>query len=162
MVSRALLEDSLVFAEMDEDGIASALADIGLQVHAQVRGKVRQGSEPVRVTGVVRDVDTGKGLGNVAVAIEGTPLKRLSDERGHFTFEEVQPGVYSVESTTLGYAARREELIVPGDADLDVQIGLSQKAIELEPILVEARSSGDRSSLRSSKNVVLLRGISTP
>jgi hypothetical protein len=141
IISPAVLEADAV--ELEADGVASLLGDLGIAVDTRVRSLVREGLQPgspVRIVGTVRDAGSGRPVMDAEVRLEGTTHVRVADRAGRFNFENVQPGRHTLVVDMLGYATRLDTLDVFGGTDLDVQVALAQRAIELAPIIVEARS----------------------
>ena len=55
------------------------------------------------VRGAVRDAVGGEPLGRVAVALEGTSLRTLTDAAGRFDLKALNPGDYTLRVATVGY-----------------------------------------------------------
>jgi hypothetical protein len=63
------------------------------------------GDEPstAEVRGVVRDARGGEPLSRVAVSLEGTPLRTVTDGAGRFEIRSAPPGDYTLKVSTVGY-----------------------------------------------------------
>lgn len=145
-VSRAAVEDSLVFAEDEspDDAAFAALSGLGIETNERIERLVREGllpDAPVLVQGRVFDAETRRWIPNAEVSIEGISQRRVSDAQGRFAFGSLEPGRYTLSVSMLGYAPRRDELIVLVGSPLDVRVELARDPIALEPIVVEARST---------------------
>jgi hypothetical protein len=98
--------------------------------------------ESGRVTGEVREQESGDPLVGVEVTAEGTRLLQVTNAGGHFVFPVVAPGQYTLNFHRLGYADRAQEIDVEADQILTLEVEMGVEPIELEPIsvTVEAKS----------------------
>ena len=55
------------------------------------------------VTGTVRDAGTNQPIVGVAVAVTGTSLGALTNDRGLYRIERVRPGLVTITAQSLGY-----------------------------------------------------------
>ncbi len=103
------------------------------------------GAQNATLQGVL--VDDGEkpvGFANVAIykSVDNSLYKvETSNEDGVFTFRNVEPGVYNLEATFIGYSNIRSEnisLIENQDKDLG-QLKFSTDAVELETAVVKAK-----------------------
>ena len=74
----------------------SPLLHLSLPIIAQSRGSI---------TGKIVDSKTGEGLPSVNVLVKGTYYGASSDVDGKFIIGKVNPGVYDISITLLGYKA---------------------------------------------------------
>ncbi len=70
---------------------------------AGTAGLFAQSGETGRITGKVIDAKTGEELPGANVLVKGTYYGASSDISGNVTIERVNPGVYTLEVTLLGY-----------------------------------------------------------
>jgi carboxypeptidase-like protein/TonB-dependent receptor-like protein len=106
-----------------------------LQVeHVEVRAS--DPSQPGFVTGRVVDRTMGTGIANAEVRVRGPDLWTLTNDRGLFTLDEMPYGVYVLEVEHLAYQAREIPLNVSGGVTQNVEIQLSEEAMELEGLTV--------------------------
>ncbi len=61
------------------------------------------GQEKAILTGKVTDANTGEPLPGVNVIIKGTYYGSATDINGNFTIRELNPGVYNIEVSLIGY-----------------------------------------------------------
>lgn len=81
----------------------------------------------VKVTGVVKNAETGAPLSCAHVQIAGTNWMAAADDAGRFCFENIPAGAYRVTATYIGFAR--------GDLPLDLtQAGTSWLEFELQPL----------------------------
>jgi len=94
------------------------------------------------IRGRVLDQETGKAVGDATVVLEGadTAFLVVTDGRGLFAFNQVGGGDYQVRVSHLAYGEHVEEVLVEPDAVLALRIVISQQAITLDPLVVEAMS----------------------
>jgi CarboxypepD_reg-like domain/Carboxypeptidase regulatory-like domain/TonB-dependent Receptor Plug Domain len=109
-----------------------------------------------QVLGRVFDSETGRPLETVEVQIAGAGLWTLSDENGLFRFDAVPAGLHVLKVDRVGYAHRETVLRVIGRAGHQVEVALSEEAIELEPITVEVRSRRWYSDMAGLQNRMTL------
>lgn len=76
---------------------------IVLVILLQDRQLAAQSATVGRIQGKVVDVKTGEGLPGANVSIKGTYYGGSSDINGNITIEKVNPGVYTLEVSLLGY-----------------------------------------------------------
>ncbi|HGY56566.1 MAG TPA: TonB-dependent receptor, partial [Caldithrix abyssi] len=89
-----------------------------------------------KISGVVKDADTGEPLPGANVVIEGTALGASTDMDGFYSIINVPPGVYTLRVIYIGYA---DQIIknVKVEIDLTTQISISLKSTVLSAESVE-------------------------
>jgi hypothetical protein len=92
------------------------------------------------VRGRLVDAQTGDGVGGASVGFVGTGFRVVSEPGGDFRFQDVRPGEYTLEAEHLAYGDRREGVNIASGAEIDLEMSLSQRPIELPPIRVEIAS----------------------
>src|SRR5262249_12362331 len=83
------------------------IAGCALLCGAVVAGQAPVPGGSARLAGAVTDGVTGRPIANAIVTLSGRglpPIRVVVDPRGRFAFEDLPPGVYSVNATELGYA----------------------------------------------------------
>nr|HPG40150.1 carboxypeptidase-like regulatory domain-containing protein [bacterium] len=53
--------------------------------------------------GVVTDAASGEALQNANITLEGTTLGAAADAAGQFVITGIEPGVYTLQATRIGY-----------------------------------------------------------
>lgn len=99
-------------------------------------------SEPVTITGTVRDWATSGPIQGAQVALLGSPFTALTDSAGAFGFTGVPPGRQVIRTDFIGYASRIDSLTAFSNEALGLEIALSTEAIVLEPLVVTGRRRG--------------------
>jgi hypothetical protein len=123
---------------------------------AQVRGSV---------SGEVLDAESGLGVADAVVVLVGLDRSALTDSAGAFQITGVPSGGYGLRVVHLAYGEFQQPIeIMEGEAVI-LRIRLSQTAIELEPLVVEAvseeefqaRSRGTRRNVITREEIASLQ-----
>jgi hypothetical protein len=67
------------------------------------REKKNSSPEPVDLSGIITDSETGETLIGVEVKLEGTDKKTHTDFDGNFRFERINPGEYNITAKYISY-----------------------------------------------------------
>jgi hypothetical protein len=121
-------------------------------VEAQATGALR---------GRVVDAETGNAVVDATVILEGAERSALTDPTGAFGIENVPAGAYALRVVHLAYGEFSQQVRIEPGQDLGLRIRLSQTAIELDPMVVEAvseeqfqaRSRGTRRNVITREDV---------
>jgi len=87
------------------------------------------------------DRESGGAVEDAAVMLEGSDTTArvvITDRRGLFTFQEVPGGEYRVTVRHLAYGQHSESVMVEPGAVVALRVLITQQAIELDPLVVEA------------------------
>jgi hypothetical protein len=103
-----------------------------------------KGQEPVDVSGVVIDVATGEPIGDVVLRLLGSDVSAATDEEGRFVLRGVVPGRWTLQVTHLAYGSHEHVIAVESGQRIELQVRLAAEAIELDPLVVEARSTREQ------------------
>jgi hypothetical protein len=97
-------------------------------------------TSPARVVGRVLGEESGRGIERAEVRlIRGTiDLGRPTDGWGYFAFPSVPAGDYELVVSHIAYGTRRDSIAIEGGQLYDLELRLSMRPIELEPLVVEA------------------------
>ncbi|MFO7892430.1 MAG: carboxypeptidase regulatory-like domain-containing protein [Longimicrobiales bacterium] len=93
---------------------------------------------PGRIVGRVVEVGTDRPLEGATVEVAGA--KVVSNEAGGFVVGDVAPGEVPVRATLLGYADADGTVELSGGQTAEMEIRLSTRPIEVEPITVTVRA----------------------
>lgn len=109
-------------------------------------------------TGVLRgnvfDRATGEPIIYGTVIIKGTTLGTNTDLDGFFSFSDLEPGEYTVETTYIGYDTTSATVNVTANGVTYEKLLLSETSIQLETVQVSGRRSAQRTEAYVSKITV--------
>lgn len=91
---------------------------------------------PTRVAGTLVDATSGQPVSDAEVWLRGTATRELTDDRGRFEFEEVQPGSYMLVADHLAYGTKMDTLEVPSGERILVEMRVDTRPIEIAPLTV--------------------------
>lgn len=101
--------------------------------------------------GTVTDRSTRNPISNVEIRLhspgDGTPLSRLTDERGRFFFSPVRSGRHELEFIHIGYRTVRDSVVIKPESDVRITAELVPTTITMKPLVVAVAS---RSRLESN------------
>ena len=83
---------------------------IGRTSEAQPGASAMSTPSDTNITGHVVDTETGEHLPYYTVKIAGTSIATMTDASGHYTLRNLTPGHYTVEASSMGYAAEKREI----------------------------------------------------
>jgi iron complex outermembrane receptor protein len=106
------------------------------------------------VTGKVVDATTQQPLGNVEVAIAGTPHRELSRADGSFTLNGIPAGSYRLRASRIGYGSQIQEITVTPGGTTTAQVTLAPAAAILEPVVVTGYGTQRREAITGSVSTV--------
>ena len=90
--------------------------------------------QPSRISGHLKDRDTGNGVEGAETWLRGTDFRTLTNGRGDFVFNAVPSGTYMLMTDHLAYGAKMDTLIIPGGQRLAVEMLLDNRPIEIAPL----------------------------
>jgi len=97
-----------------------------------------------KISGTVKDKQTGEPLPFANVVINGTTLGAATDVNGFYTILNVPPGVYSVTASVIGYQKQTyKDVRVNVDFTTRLDFELTQGSVQMQAIVVE----GERNPL---------------
>lgn len=101
------------------------------------------GQNATTIAGRILDPDTDDPVSDAEVRLLGTTRMDVTDAGGSFRFEGVDAGVYRIEIRHIAYGVYTEEVEVQEGTTLSLQVGITQEAIELEPLTVQVYTARD-------------------
>jgi len=112
--------------------------------------RVAPGQTTGKIAGTVTDAETGNPLPGVNILLEGTEQGAATDESGDYFIIRIQPGVYSVTASMIGYqAVTKTDVRVSVDHTTRIDFALQTSVIAGQAITIEAEReviSMDKSS----------------
>ena len=113
------------------------------------------------IRGYIEDATSGEPLPVVNVVLQGQLRGSATNLDGYFVIDNLEPGVYTLEITYLGYHPKSEQIVVTHELADPVHIELIPDAIALEEVVVFADES-DEVKVRLSPTVSNVSvGVST-
>ncbi|MGC8652866.1 MAG: TonB-dependent receptor [Candidatus Kryptoniota bacterium] len=108
-----------------------------------------------KISGTVVDASTKEPLVGASVQIVGTSLGAATDLDGRFTILNIQPGVYVVRASAVGYRTEEVRNVrVSIDLTTEVNFALTESAIQTEAVVVTAQRPLVQKDMTSSTAVV--------
>ena len=93
-----------------------------------------------KISGFVKDAETGDPLPGVNIVLEKTMLGSATDLDGYFFIINIPPGRYKLKATMMGYQSQTAELTVLVDLTVKVNFNLKPTVMELgETVTVTAQ-----------------------
>lgn len=138
--------------------------DIKLQAHfgqssgRSVEVRLRPGSAQVQdlmllmsaegtLAGYVRDYATNDPVFGAVVSVLGTSSATLTDVTGRFVMSDLPPGRHLVTTDHLAFEARTDSVTIFSEETVDIEVRMATEALEVEGLLVTARTRFGRTSL---------------
>ncbi len=91
------------------------------------------------ISGLIRDAKTGEALDYANVMIKNTTFGMLALNGGRFTFEDLDPGTYTVRVLFLGYEPGEQTVALKAGQTAQLTFSLNVVIVEtLEPVVAEA------------------------
>ncbi len=92
-----------------------------------------------KISGKVKDNQTGEPLVGVNIVLVGTTLGASTDIEGNFFILNIPPGQYSVRASSLGYASIvKTNVRVDIDQSTELNYALSQEVVQGEEVVIVA------------------------
>jgi hypothetical protein len=114
-----------------------------------------QGATSGKVTGIVTDAGTGDPLPGANVVIDGTRRGATTDVEGRFVILAVDPGVYAITATMVGYGIeKRQNVNVIADYTSTVDFSLKESTLEMAELVVTAERPPVEPDKTTSKYVI--------
>ncbi|HDQ00651.1 MAG TPA: TonB-dependent receptor [bacterium] len=109
-----------------------------------------------KISGFVKDADTGDPLPGANIIIEGTTMGAASDLDGHFIILNVPPGVYTLRAMMIGYQDKRiQNIRVSIDLTTSVNFQLGTQVLDLgEEVTIVAQREIIQPDMTSSLSTV--------
>ena len=92
-----------------------------------------------KISGTVKDAETGEALPGVNVVLVGTIQGAATDVDGYYFIVNIPPGTYSVTASMMGYrSVRKTEVSVTADRTTPLDFDLKMTTIEGEEVTIVA------------------------
>lgn len=127
---------------------AAGAASAPLRLHAAGESPARLAADlriplstTIRVSGRVRDFDSGAPIGAALVRLVGTDARQITGRDGRFLFPSVPPGRYRLEAQHVAYGTQSDSLHVGAAAEVEIDLRLPREAIPLEGVVATVTSA---------------------
>ncbi|HEY6437104.1 MAG TPA: TonB-dependent receptor, partial [Ignavibacteriaceae bacterium] len=108
-----------------------------------------------KITGTIKDAETGEMLYGVNVILKGTNLGAATDENGKYFILNVPVGTYEVRASMIGYNSQTfVDVMVSADRVTQLDFQISQVVLEEEEVVVVAQRNVLYKEVSSSQLVV--------
>lgn len=101
------------------------------------------------ISGTIYDEKTNLPLQGVSVQLTGLNTAILTNELGHFHFENLIAAPYKLEFSLIGFKAQVTNAVVKDDENTFLKVSLSYKFIELSEIVVPSQRPHDQQLINS-------------
>lgn len=118
---------------------------------AEIRDLVMLMSAEGTLVGKVLDYTSRDPLRGAIVSVAGTDASQVSDSAGSFVLDGLPPGRHLVTTQYLGYQTRTDSVTVFSQETVDIELRLSTEPIEMEGLVVTARTRFGRTSVAFDK-----------
>lgn len=98
--------------------------------------------ETVEFQGIILDAKTGEGIPGAAIKLDDGCLWAITDIKGHFSIEKIEPSSYTLEISCLGYVTYSKSIILKRDIH-DFKLKLHENSLALDAVVVTAQKSKD-------------------
>lgn len=99
------------------------------------------------LVGYVRDYISGEPVPGATVSVAGTPSSTLTDATGRFLLDDLPPGRHLVTTDHLAYEERTDSVTIFSQETVDIEVRMATEALEVEGLVVTARTRFGRTSL---------------
>lgn len=97
---------------------------------------------------------------SATVRLKGTKKATLTNNEGAFAIENIQPGIYNLAISSVGYQSLEKEITITAGSFTDVSIQLSDAQTQLSEVIVSAgRTKETIDEVPSSVSIVGLRTL---
>jgi carboxypeptidase family protein len=104
-------------------------------------------SQEGTLSGYVRDYFSGEPVPGATVRVAGTSSSTLTDSEGRFIMDDLPPGRHLVTTDHLAFEERTDSVTIFSQEIVDIEVHLAQEALEVEGLVVTARTRFGRTSL---------------
>ncbi|MDX1493933.1 MAG: carboxypeptidase-like regulatory domain-containing protein, partial [Longimicrobiales bacterium] len=99
------------------------------------------------LAGFVRDYVSGEPVAGATVAVLGTPSSTLTDANGRFILDDLPPGRHLVTTDHIAFEERTDSVTIFSEETVDIEVRMATEALEVEGLVVTARTRFGRTSL---------------
>jgi hypothetical protein len=93
------------------------------------------------LVGLLQDRESGEPVDGAEVSLADGAGWRVTNQTGRFIFEDLSPGLHTLQIEHLSYGSRSYQVDIPASGAAQIRISLNRDPIELDPIVVTAQSA---------------------
>ncbi|MGH7468373.1 MAG: carboxypeptidase regulatory-like domain-containing protein [Longimicrobiales bacterium] len=97
-----------------------------------------------QILGQLVDERSGQPVAGAQILLAGTALQTTTDDDGIFRLRNIPPGTYRLQVNHIAFGPRSVDAAVEAGRSLNLKITLTETAITLAPLTVEAISAAER------------------
>ena len=106
-------------------------------------------TEPVTLTARVLDARSGTPVPGATVDVAGSQVRGVTDDLGRVRLRGIPAGTIAISSEHVAFSTRVDSLFAESGESVEVDVLLFEDAIELDPIVVTARSAPQLEAARA-------------
>ena len=95
----------------------------------------------IHLFGHVIDSNTRQHISYATVVLDGTTIGTTTDSSGHYLFENLPAGDYTVEVSMIGYATARQEVCLHQKGMTELNFEIREEILAVEQVVVSANRS---------------------
>lgn len=103
------------------------------------------------LAGQVVDYISGQPVAGADVSVLGTDARALTDSLGNFVFDDLPPGRHLLTTDHLAFEQRTDSITILSQETVGIEVRLATEALEVEGLVVTARSRFGRNTLVTAK-----------
>jgi len=112
-----------------------------------------------RISGDVKDIDTGNILSGANIFLKGTSIGAASDMDGHYFITNVPPGTYELIATYIGYENASTTVRVGANERVTLDIKMKYKIIAGQEVVVTAQAEGQMQAMNQQLSAKTIKNI---
>lgn len=108
-----------------------------------------------KLSGVIKDADTGEPLVGANILIEGTSFGAATNLRGEYVILNIPPGRYNVKISFIGYETiLMQNVVIIVDQTTNLSVDLKPQTLQVGEVIVTAKTPLIQKDLTSSISVI--------
>lgn len=108
-----------------------------------------------KLSGVIKDAQTGEPLLGANIIIEGTSLGDAANEKGEYVILNIPPGQYNVRVSFIGYeTVIIQNVVIIVDQTTILSIDLKPQTLEVEEVIITAKTPLIQKDITSSIAII--------
>lgn len=100
-----------------------------------------------RISGSIKDSQTGQALPGGIVVLKGTSLGASTDLNGNYVISSVPTGTYTIKASYVGYLPEQKKITVKAGENLTENFKLKAVGVKGKTVVVTAQASGQNGAI---------------